>query len=644
MVRKLINLWLSHALLSLLTNAFEIPPTPGLEKGAAFVAFANFRYSNGQDCRKEEPDVCPKVPKVLGQSCERDTDCISVAICSDKEKTCQCPKNFVTKSGNCIPAPTLNGACPDGVCAEPFVCNQTVNVCDCPSYMKKTYFGCNLECKKGEISMNDKCLKPVGLEESCSSSIQCITAYSKCSEGKCTCADGTKKEADLCLPEYRCPDGSKPLRKDEAIVSCMTSQCTTGVGSKAGLPADTCPEDHFCVYPSYQNLEGFCCKTQAFCPVGDPLTDKNCDDPMSEHERCPPDTHHCFTGPKGNSCCPLPCPSVHGAPAVTIDGQCYPKRQMNQVCDLDPQCPLNAKCLNGTCQCSKGFTVQFGPNGSRCRKICNGTQILVGMDCLELSVPLGPCKHSVQCTSGTKCRKNKCQCPCGLVFYNGQCIQEPTCPTFANNLGVKEPLKSENDMYVECAVPPQASSGCPKGSYCATSALFSGGVCCPNPDATCDNGAPAKDDGNSTLFCDLTNSTECGENQYCRNYVAVALPGFPTTDGVCCPTLRPQHSLPVAVDLLKRSGDSCPPNHILLRDTKGNVLACSYFAYNGECGLNGACFFTRTGFVGVNSAQGGQAQLVFQNENTGLCCQQWPPGPAIAHSTFSTALFYRRKK
>ena len=127
-------------------------------------------------------------------------------------------------------------------------------------------------------------------------------------------------------------------------------------------------------FPSYQNLEGYCCPETLWCPIGTPLVTKNCKNPMSEEERCPPETHHCFTGTRGTACCPLPCPSIIGMPAVIVNGQCYPQRQLDETCDFDQQCPTNAKC-NGKsqkCQCPTGYAIQYSQPRTICRKICQG--------------------------------------------------------------------------------------------------------------------------------------------------------------------------------------------------------------------------------------------------------------------------------
>ncbi len=103
----------------------------------------------------------------LDGPCNADSECVPPAVCAYRR--CQCPRNFIRKLSHCIPgklsrngpaynpdfrkmygmtkpvlAPSFNQGCPDGHCMEPFVCNKTIKVCDCPEFMNKTYYGCSL--------------------------------------------------------------------------------------------------------------------------------------------------------------------------------------------------------------------------------------------------------------------------------------------------------------------------------------------------------------------------------------------------------------------------------------------------------------------------------------------------------------------
>lgn len=93
------------------------------------------------------------------------------------------------------------------------------------------------------------------------------------------------------------------------LLECKASTCPL-----EGAKPDTCPDGAYCVFPSYQNTQGFCCSAEPWfpdpapppspcrcrgclrCPAGAPLITAKCKNPKSESERCPPHTHHCYTG------------------------------------------------------------------------------------------------------------------------------------------------------------------------------------------------------------------------------------------------------------------------------------------------------------------------------------------------------------
>lgn len=158
--------------------------------------------------------------------------------------------------------------------------------------------------------------------------------------------------------------------------------------------------------------------------MGKPLETKNCMNPRNEIERCPLETHHCYASARGMACCPLPCPSLSIRASVVVDnGQCYERRNLREKCNVTAQCPRPAECsVNSTCECPDGFTYQVGPLGPKCQRQCASGKVLIGSECRDMVLPGNPCVHSAQCTAGTKCIAGLCDCPCGTISYNGQCI------------------------------------------------------------------------------------------------------------------------------------------------------------------------------------------------------------------------------
>lgn len=225
-----------------------------------------------------------------------------------------------------------------------------------------------------------------------------------------------------------CPDGSAPLRRlnrNNEYYKCHGQTCPTSqlpfVPPRVKL--DSCPDGYYCIFPSYQDADGFCCRDKPYCPMGEPLVGKNCVNPRNEAERCPLETHHCYAAARSTHCCPLPCPSLGQRASVVVDnGQCYERRGLRERCNVTAQCPRPAECINATCECPEGFKYQVGPLGEKCQKQCLAGKVLVGSECMEMVLPGARCTNSVQCTAGTKCVAGICDCPCGTIAYNGNCI------------------------------------------------------------------------------------------------------------------------------------------------------------------------------------------------------------------------------
>lgn len=224
-----------------------------------------------------------------------------------------------------------------------------------------------------------------------------------------------------------CPDGQQPVKNAKGETEKCTSlfcPSTTSTNVAAdSIKLDSCPAKSYCVIPSYQDSVGFCCPDKPYCPMGEPLTDKKCQNPDNDNERCPSDTHHCYAGLRGVNCCPLPCPSIPGKITIVYQDKCYTKKEVGENCQVTAQCRFDSECVNGTCECPDGFVTQFVDGEPRCRKVCQPDEILAGHECLDIVAPMQECKVSAQCTGGTKCKDAKCQCPCNRPMYNGECLE-----------------------------------------------------------------------------------------------------------------------------------------------------------------------------------------------------------------------------
>lgn len=227
------------------------------------------------------------------------------------------------------------------------------------------------------------------------------------------------------MAAFNCPDGQQPVKSAKGdLEKCVNYYCPSSSSNVIvqKIKLDSCPDKSYCVIPSYQDSEGFCCPDRPYCPVGEALVEKKCQNPDNANEVCPTDTHYCYAGLRAVYCCPLPCPSIPGKLTVVFQEKCYTKKDVGDNCQVTAQCRYNSECVNNTCQCPDGFVTQFVDNEMRCRKVCQPNEILAGADCLEIVAPGQECKVSAQCTGGTRCKDGKCQCPCNRPMYNSLCL------------------------------------------------------------------------------------------------------------------------------------------------------------------------------------------------------------------------------
>lgn len=129
---------------------------------------------------------------------------------------------------------------------------------------------------------------------------------------------------------------------------------------------DSCSDDQYCMVTSGQGYfedgaSGHCCpKPKLSCPIGEPHSNATCgglygsplrsdNNNNAEKPFCPYQTHTCIRVQYTNSfeasvCCPVACSNEH----VMVKGQCYPRRQYGDQCDVDEQCKgFTGSCVKG---------------------------------------------------------------------------------------------------------------------------------------------------------------------------------------------------------------------------------------------------------------------------------------------------------
>uniref|UniRef100_A0A914S5F9 EB domain-containing protein n=1 Tax=Parascaris equorum TaxID=6256 RepID=A0A914S5F9_PAREQ len=85
------------------------------------------------------------------------------------------------------------------------------------------------------------------------------------------------------------------------------------------------------------------------------------------------------------------------------------------------QCQGGSVCMNNSCNCPSGGTVQ----GNRCsinEKLCEMGQVQIDNRCYNTSQIGQTCQLAQQCLGGSTCRNNICICPSGTQQQGDRCI------------------------------------------------------------------------------------------------------------------------------------------------------------------------------------------------------------------------------
>lgn len=354
---------------------------------------------------------------------------------------------------------------------------------------------------------------------------------------------------------------------------------------------DNCGDGNFCyLYNGFyeEGASGHCCKKPKLsCPIGDPHPNATCgasygaygglmrsDGGDVDAPFCPYETHTCMRTAFGSSfevslCCPLPCSTQH----ILVNGQCYPKREFGDQCDVNEQCkgwsgvcdqgtnlnfpPVGVfkRPISGTCGCQKGYTAQGTGEFRWCDVQCKAGEVKINDKECAPSLKMGDtCEPGGRnlCPAFSYCaeRLKKCVCMCGYVKLDEKgCGPEPKCPN--------QPGNGNSSKPVFCAISGKDSPSssvvktCPKGQYCSNY-LPEMGLCCPKPGKahiflqesleyiyafsakpTCPTGIAPK------ASCDPRQPpTVCGADGklFCYQYLYPAGEDSAGGEGICCPT------------------------------------------------------------------------------------------------------------
>lgn len=213
----------------------------------------------------------------------------------------------------------------------------------------------------------------------------------------------------------------------------------------------------YCVTDGYTNF-GQCCKQTCpfgYQPnVGfscDPTAPLSSQCPSDTHY-C---NRMVGAGFSSSVCCQKPC---REPTPIFQNGQCYAPAAYNSQCDLTIQCDggVSMECVNGKCQCLPGFAPSRDPSKGRltCEQRCDASsQVAVENLCISKSGLRDSCNFDIQCPENATCYQGKCECNCGFDYDFGRCTDSKILGKFSDsdfpNLNLKFDLNLKFSFQIQ---------------------------------------------------------------------------------------------------------------------------------------------------------------------------------------------------
>ncbi|XP_075211845.1 prion-like-(Q/N-rich) domain-bearing protein 25 [Lycorma delicatula] len=405
--------------------------------------------------------------KAYKNNCTDDLDCDTKgAVC--KNSTCVCPDGYITNSDKttCLVESTgYNGKCEDNI--------QCSAVLEAGGQCKKG----KCQCASGFHYLHGKCIRSIGLGESCRNDDHCFSNYdfeaTCCIDGRCQCSSGYyQREYSACRRASYAPGEPCGIAQDCHFDDAV---CTMARVCDYKNTTEPTPPTFLESYGKKQEFDDRRSVLKHMNKLNDNMkyaTFKVGED-CNSTEDCSFLNHSYCSSIKKCLCLP----GYYNSDDLDA---CYP--EIGSPCSDNTECVGRyMMCNNATwCTCRQGF-------------VANSDNRF----CLKMSRNIGwSCLHDKQCSffgMGGQCVQKKCVCSENTHF-------EKSLLFCWRSLNVGEACLSEEDCWGEGKQCTDGFCKCTSGyhkdtnnSTCRSDALLPGDPCVENTDcvfdhSTCENG------------------------------------------------------------------------------------------------------------------------------------------------------------
>uniref|UniRef100_A0A9J2PLV9 EGF-like domain-containing protein n=1 Tax=Ascaris lumbricoides TaxID=6252 RepID=A0A9J2PLV9_ASCLU len=400
-----------------------------------------------------------------GGYCQRNEQCLGGSTCINGYCSCssettlyngycvligKCGENQVELNGRCYRRVLIGDYClVSDQCLGGSECTYAA-LCQCPYGTQEINGNCrqyteNNICADENVLVNGTCVSRIAPGANCNYTQQCLDK-SSCSNGSCVCPNGMRLVDRYCVSvqsSANCNATQLEINRQCLEFASLGSKCIYNLQC---LGSSTCSAGICeCAY-GYTNVMGYCIQifntpSLSQCRNTEVFINGYCyskayigqycmyNEQCQGGSMCMNNSCNCPSGGtvQGNRC------SINGKLCemnqVEIDNRCYNTSQIGQTCQLAQQCLGGSTCLNNICICPSGTQQQ----GDRCignDNTCSSNQVTINGQCYAKAEIDEFCLYNEQCEGNSLCTQNRCICPSGMVSANGRCVPSTQCQPY----------------------------------------------------------------------------------------------------------------------------------------------------------------------------------------------------------------------